>query len=371
MVSGRVAARKTTETYPRELRRYQSGSDPIAALGVVGTGIALPMLAVQDSFTLGRAATCDLSVDQRYLASVHARIERIVSSSASVRVTNVSNGKNDIVHNGAIAALSFTMGAGEWFAIGDSRYYALNEEMRLKRITVMERLGIRQYRTVDEFLIAAVKDSARPILLLGEPGCDQERLGRVIHQISHRRHNTFDVLPDRARLDSATRETIFEARSGTVLVHLHHRGKLDARLVEALARQDADLRLIVCARSLDKVEASFPASLVSDAKKIMLPPLRERASEIPELLDRWFITRHAPLRFAALRKGLRDTILSYTWPENFQELAKTAEYLVQLARCRSGRQAIKDSLVTRAELRSWTTKLQLKLEFPLVPDKVE
>ena len=82
-----------TNTYPPERRRYQSGVDLITALGVLGTDIVLPMLSAQFEFTLGRAATCDLRVDRKYLASIHARIERIpISSHATLRVTDVSSG---------------------------------------------------------------------------------------------------------------------------------------------------------------------------------------------------------------------------------------------------------------------------------------
>jgi hypothetical protein len=344
--------------------------DPITALGVIGTGITLPMLTAQTSFTLGRADTCDLRVDRKYLAPVHACIERIlVSSRASIRITNVSSGKNDIVYNSEVALSEFGMAAGEWFEIGESKYYALNEEMRLARPEVMEAIGIRQYGAIDDLLIAAVKDSSRHVLLLGEPGCDQARLGRQIHRVSHRRHNAFHAMPERPKLNSTTRQALSDACNGTVLVHLHHRGRLDARFVAALVHADANLRLIICARSLDKAEASLPAALVNDAKKITISPLRERIGEIPALLDRWFIASRSPLRFTALREELREGLLSHTWPENLQELRAAKDLLVQLASYRSVRQATKDSQFSRGALRGWAKKLNLTLQLPLILDK--
>lgn len=366
--------RPKTTTYPRERRRYQTGTDTITALGVMGTGIALPMLAAQTSFTLGRADICDLRVDRKYLAPQHARIERIlVSSQASIRVTNVSSGKNDIVHNGEVASSEFDMAAGEWFEIGESKYYALNEEMRLARPEVMEVLGIRQYGAIDDLLLAAVKDSSRHVVLVGELGCDQERLGRQIHRASHRRHNVFHPMPERPKLNSTTRQHLSDACNGTVLVHLHHKGRLDERFVAALVHvhADAKLRLIICARSLDKVEASFPAALVNDAKKITIPPLRERISEISAMLDRWFIASRSPLRFSALRAELREGLLSHSWPENLQELRATKDLLIQLAPYRSVRQATKDSQFSRSALRGWAKKLNLTLQLPLIPDKAD
>lgn len=368
MVPGRVAPPDTTETYPRDQRGYQSLPDLITALGIMGTGIALPMLAGQESFTLGRADACHLRADEQYLAPVHARLERIVGGRGSLRVTNVSSGKNHIVYNGELAESQFMMRAGEWFEIGDSRYYALNEEMQLERPAVMEVLGIRNHRAVDDFLIAAVKDSARHVLLLGEPRSGQERLGRAIHHISHRRHKRFLALPAKPKLDSSTRQDLCDARSGTVLVYLHHKGKLNERFVAALACRAARLRLIICARSRDKIEASFPARLVNEAMQITIQPLRERAGEIAELLDQWFIEDASPLRFTALREELRESLLSDPWPDNFDGLKEAADHLIQLAPCRSGRQAAQGSRFTRSALRSWTQKRNIRLKFPLVPD---
>jgi len=338
----------------------------VTAMGVFGRGLSLAMLVGQDSFTLGRAEHCDLRVNNKYAAHVTARLDRIVNSRASLRVTNVSSGKNDIVYNGEIAESGFEMGAGEWFEIGDTRYYAQNEEMRLARPKVMEALGVRQHDAIDDLLIASVRDSARHVLLLGEPGCDQEALGRVIHQVSHRRHNRFYPMPERGRLDSTTRQELRDSCNGTVLVHLHQKGKLDGRLVAALVDPDARVRLVLCARSFDKAEASFPVAIVNDAKKVAIPPLRERTAEIPELMDQWFIARRSQLRFHALRQELRASLESYLWPENLKELRETVDNLARLAHCRSGRQAEREFQLTRGELRGWTRRLNLRLTFPLL-----
>jgi transcriptional regulator with AAA-type ATPase domain len=243
--------------------------------------------------------------------------------------------------------------------------------MQLERPAVMEVLGIRNYSAIDEFLIAAVKDSARHILLLGEPRSGQDRLGRAIHHISHRRHNRFFTLPEKPKLDSGTRQDLQDAQSGTVFVRLYQKGKLKERFVEALSCPATMLRLIICARSRDKVEASFPAELVNKAMQITIPPLRERAGEIAELLDQWFITRNSPLRFATLRAELRESLLSDPWPDNFDGLREAADHLIQLAPYRSGRQATLDSQLTRATLRSWVQRRNMQIKFPLISDNTD
>jgi len=324
------------------------------------------MLAAQWKFTLGRGALCELRVDTKHLAGIHARIERIpVSSYATIRVTNVSSGKNDIVYN-EVASKEFAIGPGESFQIGETRYYALNEEMRIAWPKVMKILGIRHIAAISDLLVAAVKDSSRHVVLIGEPGCDQERLGRIIHQVSQRRHNQFYALPELPKLTSTRHLDLQDACTGTVLVHLYHKGKLDEHLVETLLNPATDLRLIICARSPNKADASFPSELLHDAKKIKIPPLRQRKSEIPELLDQWFIARHSSLRFSALREALRDGIMAHTWPKNLRELRDLADLLCRLANCQLACEATAEYQVSRGTLRGWTKKLNTKLQFPLV-----
>lgn len=365
-----------TETYPRDRRGYQTGPDLITALGVMGTGVALALLVGQDIFTLGRSESCDLRivdprVDVRYLAGVHARLERIQNALANLRVVDISSGKNDIVFRGEASEREFVMGAGDWFEIGDTRYFAQNEEMRLARPKVAEILGIRDHHAIDELMIAAVQDSSRPMLLEGEPGTDQERLGRVIHQISHRRHNRFHPFSAEAKFDAAARDALRDARDGTVLVELHRKGALDPRFVEALVDPEHKLRLIIAARTSAKAEASFPVALMNNVKKITIAPLRERTDEIGELLDKWLIARRSNLRYSKLPEPVRDALQAYHWRGNLQELRESADNFAVLAHYRSIHQAIQDSELTRATLRTWMKRLNLKIKLPLLPPDKE
>jgi hypothetical protein len=352
-----------------ERRGYQAGPDLITALGIVGTGVYLPMLAAQTSFTLGRAETCCLRVDQQYLAPMHARIERIVGSPGGIHVMNVSSGKNDIVFNGEIAKSRFMMDAADWFEIGESKYFALSEEMRLARPPIVEILGIRQYSLIDDLLIAAAKHSSHHILLIGEQGCDQVRLGSLIHYMSHRRRGLFHAVPEPSRLDSAMRQVIRDTGNGTLLIPLYKKGRLDERFVAMVTDPAMKRRLVICAPSRKKIDASFPVTVTNRATEITIPPLRARKAEISELLDQWFIEDASPLRFRALRPAVRERLLAYDWPRNLQELRETADYLEELVQYRSARQATTSSSITRSTLRGWLRRLDLSLEFPLVPDK--
>jgi len=333
----------------------------------VGTGIALPMLAAQICFRLGRAKTCNLRVIQKHLASMHARIERMTNPLGSIRVVNISSGKNDIVLHGEIAEADFLMKVGDWFEIGESRYVALSDEMRHARSIAMEILGIEQHGPIDDLLIAAVNDASHHILLIGENGCEQERLGRVIHHVSHHRHNYFGTMPRSASLDDETGQLVRDCRNGTLLISLYQRGKLDERLVAAITDPAMMPRLVICAPSRKKIEASFPRGITNHATEIQIPALRERVAEIPDLMDQWFAERGSPLRFGLLQAKVREALQAYGWPKNLRELRESADHFMELANYQSAHQVATKSSLTRGIRRGWMKRLKISLEFPLIP----
>jgi DNA-binding NtrC family response regulator len=61
------------------------------------------------------------------------------------------------------------------------------------------------------------------------------------------------------------------------------------------------------------------------AKKISLPPLRERRSDIPELAN-WFLSQDR-IRKKDLSQDAIDEMLSYSWPGNVRELKRVCEQL--------------------------------------------
>jgi hypothetical protein len=360
-----VAPSNGTETFPSSERGYFGGTHQVTALGIHGTGIELAMLAGRAAFTLGRAESCDLRAERRYLAPTHARIERL-SNSNYLRITNISSGKNEIAFKNA-AQKEFHIGPGDTFQIADTTYYALTEEMRLARPIAMEVFGAKRYAAIDDLLIAAVADSDRHIVLLGHAGSDQERLGQAIHEVSLRRGNRFVLVPPTHKPRSADLQTIRDARGGTILIWLPIKGKFDPQFTLAVLQPQARVRLIICAHSLNKADASFPAAVVSEAKQIAITPLHERRNEIARLLDHWFVECRSVLRFAALTEPNRDTLLAYRWPGNLQELRAAADHLVHLAHYRSERQAANDTHTSRSASRRWRKSLGLRLPLLTTP----
>jgi hypothetical protein len=177
-----------TETYPKDKRRgYLGGMSLVSALRIHGSVIELPLLAGQDVTTLGRKG--DLRVDHRYLAEVHVRFERVGSY---LRAENVSTDKkNPLIFENREVTECYLQ-PGNQFRIGDTIYYTLDDDMRLARQGVAEILGETKDAAIDDCLITAAVEPGRHLVLLGEPGGDQDRLGRAIHRASTRRHNSFE-----------------------------------------------------------------------------------------------------------------------------------------------------------------------------------
>jgi hypothetical protein len=357
-----VAPPSRTETYPADKRTgYLAGTDLITALRIHGTPIELPVLSGQNVATLGRSG--DLRVDHPYLAAVHVRLERV--SGNWLRVENISTDrKNPLIVDHHEVSQCYIK-PGDQFRIGDTTYFALNEEMRLARRSVTEILGETRDTQIDDCLIAAAADADRHVVLIGEPGSDQQRLAGAIHWASTRRHNRFVEVAATRKPGTADLQSIRDARDGTLLLWLPVRGKFDQTFISSVLAPHAKVRLIICTTSLGKVDGSIPGAAADGAARFTIAPLRERKEDIPVLMDRWFIQDRSKLRFRTLAPVIQDKLISHRWRRNLQELQTAAHHLILLTHYRSEREADRDASITRSESRTW--RKRLKLPLPLLP----
>src|SRR5918994_579479 len=218
-------------------------------------------------------------------------------------------------------------------------------------------------------VIEQVADSDVTVLIRGESGVGKELVARAIHQHSTRRQKPFvkvncAALPAEL-LESelfghekgaftgaaATRIGKFEqANFGTIFLDEIGEMKppLQAKLLHVL--QDAeftklgsnkkievDVRVVTATnRDLEAmmVRGQFREDLYYRLKVIeaVVPPLRERQDEIPQLTD-FFIAKYSerynrPVR--ALSDSLRQRFLTYDWPGNVRELENMIKRFVIL-----------------------------------------
>ena len=212
---------------------------------------------------------------------------------------------------------------------------------------------------------------AVPVLLLGETGVGKELFARGIHQASTRADGPFvalncgslsrDLLTSElfgyaegaftgacrsgmtGKIEAADRGTLFLDEIGEMpldiqphLLRVLEEGEV-LRLGENTARK-VNFRLIAAThRDLraEIADGSFRTDLYYRlaVTNILIPPLRERKSDLPDLLEHWL--RVSCDRFGVDNVAIDDTayecLMNYTWPGNVRELRNAIEGAVLMA----------------------------------------
>ena len=219
-------------------------------------------------------------------------------------------------------------------------------------------------------LVMKVAPSASTVVIYGESGTGKELIARAIHYNSPRASRPFHAINCAAipepLLESelfghergaftgavARKVGLFEEASGSTLF-LDEVGDLpmamQAKLLRALQEKEirrvggnasipVDVRILAATnKNLTRLmrEGRFREDLYYrlNVLTIMLPPLRERTTDIPRLVDH-FITRHAGAAGKTVR-GIDGRALSvlmnFPWPGNVRQLESAIERAVLLA----------------------------------------
>jgi two-component system, NtrC family, response regulator AtoC len=220
-------------------------------------------------------------------------------------------------------------------------------------------------------LVARVAPTTATVLVVGESGTGKELVARAIHQNSLRATGPFVAVNCTALTDSlleselfghakgaftgavATKRGLFEeAHGGTLFLDeiADIGGKMQAQLLRAL--QDGEIRRvgstepikvdtrIVAATNRD-LEAEVKAGRFRDdlffrihVVTLKLPPLRERQSDIPLLVEH-FVAKHATragrTEAAGITPEAMTALCRYPWPGNVRELENALERSLTLA----------------------------------------
>jgi len=196
-------------------------------------------------------------------------------------------------------------------------------------------------RMLNAARMVAPTDAA--VLLTGEQGSGKERIAREIHRLSARASGSFDMLTcaGMAETDLAACLSGQWADSGGSLFLdevAELSGGAQARLLNLLASNRALGRRILSATARDltaEVErGAFRKDLYYrlNVVPLDLPPLRERAQDIPALLRHFFVNAgilHG-LKPPTLTASAERSLRRYTWPGNVRELANLCERLAIL-----------------------------------------
>ncbi|MCB2229603.1 sigma 54-interacting transcriptional regulator [bacterium] len=201
-----------------------------------------------------------------------------------------------------------------------------------------------------------------PLLFLGESGTGKELFCDLAHRLSRRADNPFIKLncaavtesmlegelfgvENRAVTGVDAREGRFELADGGTLL-LDEIGemskKMQAKVLRVIEHGEfervgggrtryCDVRLICSTnRDLDKMVAAgeFRLDLLHRINKLtmILPPLRERPEDIPELIHH-FMEKYSPTpsQTPKFSEAVIDLFMSYSWPGNIRELRNVVE----------------------------------------------
>jgi formate hydrogenlyase transcriptional activator len=219
--------------------------------------------------------------------------------------------------------------------------------------------------------VATVAPTDASVLILGETGTGKELIARAIHDLSGRRDRTFvklncaaiptglleselfghekgaftgAIMQKAGRFELANRGTLFLDEIGDIPLELQPKLlralqeheferlggtrtiKVDVRLVAATNR---DLAQMINDRQF-RTDLYYRLSVFP----ISIPPLRERADDIP-MLVRYFtqkFARRMSKRVETISQETMEALIRYPWPGNVRELENLIERAVILTR---------------------------------------
>ncbi len=256
-------------------------------------------------------------------------------------------------------------------------HFRLVEEVRNLRASLDRKYGFENIIGHSEALLSVLETASRAaqsdstILIHAETGAGKELLARAIHFNSRRRDNPFITINCGAiprelleselfghvkgsftgavahkigKVEMANRGTLFLDEIGEMpgelqvkVLRLIQQGELEK--VGATSPSKVDVRFVAAThRNLQAMieDGTFREDLYYRLAVIPLelPPLRDRAEDIPELVQHFFLkVRAKQVRpDLVLPPALLPRFQDYGWPGNIRELENVIERIVVLAR---------------------------------------
>jgi DNA-binding NtrC family response regulator len=199
--------------------------------------------------------------------------------------------------------------------------------------------------------IAAVAQHEITVLFTGEPGSGRTRAARHLASLAARSAGPFEIIGGdelsaadvRGRLfgDGERSGALDRAAAGILFIPGINRVVPQAQgvLLEALATGGgagiaADVRVLASAPPGFERDANFRSDLMSliGSVVVRVPPLRDHAEDVPELL-RYFTERFVDLERLPFRRfgiAVQNRLRNYPWPGNVLELRHLVKQMLVL-----------------------------------------
>jgi DNA-binding NtrC family response regulator len=256
-------------------------------------------------------------------------------------------------------------------------HFRLVAEVRSLRATLDRKYGFESIIGHSEALLSLLDTAARAahsnstILIHAETGTGKELLARAIHSNSRRREKPFVTINCGAIPRELLESELFGHVKGSFTGAVAHKaGKVELAdggtlFLDEIGEMPGELQVkllrLIQQGELEKVGATSPMkvdvrfvaathrnlpALIEDGAfredlyyrlaviPLELPPLRDRAEDIPELVQHFFLkTREKEGRpTLVLPPALLRHFQDYSWPGNIRELENVIERIVVLAR---------------------------------------
>jgi len=240
----------------------------------------------------------------------------------------------------------------------------------LERVQPFEKMVGNDKRMREFFsLISTISQGVGAVLLMGESGTGKELAARAIHNLSPRKNQPFVVINCAAIPPSLMERELFghmrgaftgatESRMGKLEIANHGTVFLDdidsldihmqAKLLRIIQEKEferlgstkvikVDLRFVAaCNKDIHKLieKGSFREDLFYrlNVFPIELPPLRDRRSDIPLLLEHFLKlqTQHLGRPEKKFSEKAIEALVQYNWPGNVRELQNLVERLATI-----------------------------------------
>ena len=328
----------------------------------------------QGEITIGAVEENDLVVNDETVSRYHCKI---VQEDTGYVLVDLGSTNGTFINRVRIREGFLKPGCTIGLGNAELKFHAADEKVEIVP-SRKERLGDAIGRHVKMRELFAVVEKIAPtgttVVIEGETGTGKEVIAQTIHKLSPRASGplmVFDCGAVPANLIESelfghekgsftgaimTRQGLFEMASGGTLF-LDELGELPLDLQPKLLRalESREIRRVGGAKSIKvdvRIIAATNRNLEVEVKegrfrqdlfyrlsvvKLVLPPLRERAEDLPLLIKHFLqilpVNRRTDgeQRVSGVSRDALDAIMAYRWPGNVRELVNVIERAVSFA----------------------------------------